>query len=62
MTATSDWAASYAEELLSPLGNRWRHVQGVTRQAQRVVAILPAGDREVLLAVRSAGKSRQSAC
>jgi len=61
MTSTSDWAASYAEEL-SPLGNRWRHVQGVTRQAQRVIAILPAGDREVLLAARSAGKCRQSGC
>jgi hypothetical protein len=28
----------------------------VTRHAQRVVAILPAGDREVLLAARSAGR------
>ena len=50
MTATSDWAASYAEELLAPLGDRWLHVQGVTRQAQRVASILAAGDRDVLLA------------
>jgi hypothetical protein len=50
MTATSDWAASYAEALLSPLGDRWLHVQGVTRQAQRVVPILPTDDRDVLVA------------
>jgi HD superfamily phosphodiesterase len=50
MTATSDWAASYAEELLSPLGDRWLHVQGVTRQAQRVTPILAVSDRDVLLA------------
>jgi HD superfamily phosphodiesterase len=46
----SDWAGSYAAELLTPLGERWRHVQGVARQAQRVSPILPAGDRDVLLA------------
>jgi hypothetical protein len=33
---TSEWAASYAEELLSPLGDQWLHVQGVARQAQGV--------------------------
>src|SRR5438034_220303 len=37
-------------ERLSPLGDRWLHVQGVARQAQRVAAILPAEDRDVLLA------------
>jgi hypothetical protein len=47
---TSDWAASYAEELLSPLGDRWLHVQGVARQAQRVAAVLPAGERDELVA------------
>ncbi|HEX6676520.1 MAG TPA: HD domain-containing protein [Actinomycetes bacterium] len=47
---TSDWAASYAEELLAPLGDRWRHVQGVARQAQRVAPILPADEREDLVA------------
>jgi hypothetical protein len=48
--ATSDWAANYAGTLLAPLGDRWLHVQGVARQAQRVAAILPASDRDVLLA------------
>jgi HD superfamily phosphodiesterase len=47
---TSEWAANYAETLLSPLGDRWLHVQGVTRQAKRVVPILPAADQDVLLA------------
>jgi hypothetical protein len=46
----SDWPASYAEELLSPLGDRWLHVQGVARQAQRVGATLPAGERDELVA------------
>ncbi len=48
--ARSDWAASYAGDLLSPLGDRWLHVRGVARQAQRVAAILPTYDRDVLLA------------
>jgi hypothetical protein len=43
-----EWAA-YAEELLSPLGDRWAHVQGVARQAGRVALILPPGDRPVLV-------------
>jgi HD superfamily phosphodiesterase len=47
---TSDWAASYAEELLSPLGDRWLHVRGVARQAQRVASILPADERDDLVA------------
>jgi HD superfamily phosphodiesterase len=47
---TSDWAASYAEDLLSPLGDRWLHVQGVARHAQRVASILPADERNDLLA------------
>jgi len=38
MTLTG-WAADYAEELLAPLGDRWAHVQGVVRQAERVAAI-----------------------
>jgi hypothetical protein len=49
MTLTG-WAAGYAEELLAPLGDRWAHVQGVVRQAERVAAILPAKEREVLVA------------
>jgi HD domain len=43
-----EWAA-YAEELLSPLGDRWEHVQGVARQADRVTLILPPEDRPVLV-------------
>jgi hypothetical protein len=46
----TEWAAGYAEELLAPLGDRWAHVQGVVRQAQEVSAILPAEEREVLVA------------
>jgi hypothetical protein len=49
MTLTG-WAAGYAEELLTPLGDRWAHVQGVVRQAQDVFAILPAEEREILVA------------
>src|SRR5215217_956196 len=49
MTLTG-WAAGYAEELLAPLGDRWAHVQGVVRQAQDVSAILPAEEREDLVA------------
>jgi HD domain len=44
------WAADYAAGLLSPLGDRWAHVQGVVRQAHRVAAILPPEEREVLVA------------
>jgi hypothetical protein len=46
MTLTG-WAADYAEELLAPLGDRWAHVQGVDRQAERVAAILPAQDDSI---------------
>lgn len=49
-TATSDWAANYAEGLLSPLGDPWLHVQGVARHAQRVVPILPTDERDDLVA------------
>jgi hypothetical protein len=46
----TEWAAHYAEELLAPLGDRWAHVQGVARQARRVAPILPAEERDVLIA------------
>jgi HD superfamily phosphodiesterase len=49
MTLTG-WAAGYAEELLAPLGDRWAHVQGVARQAHEITAILPAEEREMLVA------------
>jgi hypothetical protein len=49
MTLTG-WAADHAAELLSPLGDRWAHVQGVVGQARRVAAILLPEDREILAA------------
>jgi hypothetical protein len=48
--STTEWALRYAEELLAPLGDRWAHVRGVARRAARVSVILPAGEREVLIA------------
>ena len=45
-----EWAAGYAEELLAPLGDRWAHVRGVVRQARQIAGILPANEREVLVA------------
>jgi hypothetical protein len=47
---TSGRAASYAEELLSPLGYRWLRVQGVARQARQVTPFLPAYERDDLVA------------
>ncbi len=44
------WASSQAEAFLSPLGNRWLHVQGVARQAQRISKILDAADQPYLIA------------
>jgi len=49
MSLTS-WAASDAERLLSPLGNRWRHVRQVAEQARRVVAAVPPDDHDLLVA------------
>ena len=49
MSLTS-WAALNAERLLSPLGNRWRHVRQVAEQARRIVAIVPPEDRDLLVA------------
>lgn len=49
MSLTS-WAAPNAERLLSPLGDRWRHVQQVAGQARRIVSTVPAGDRDLLQA------------
>lgn len=49
MSLTS-WAAPTAERLLSPLGNRWRHVREVAEQARRVADTVPAGDRDLLVA------------
>lgn len=44
------WAAIQAERLLAPLGDRWLHVQAVARRARRVVRVVPADDRELLVA------------
>ena len=44
------WVEATAAELLSPLGDRWRHVQGVADQAREVSRILPPGDRPYLVA------------
>ncbi len=47
----AQWAGSYAEGLLAPLGARWAHVQAVAEQAGRVgAALLPTGERDVLMA------------
>lgn len=49
MSLTS-WAGLNAERLLSPLGNRWRHVRQVAEQARRVVVALPPDDHDLLIA------------
>jgi hypothetical protein len=48
--STSEWAQSYAEQLLAPLGDRWAHVEGVARRAGRVSVVLPLSERDVLVA------------
>lgn len=49
MSLTS-WAALEAERLLSPLGNRWRHVRQVAEQACRVADVVSPDDRDLLVA------------
>ena len=44
------WAAEAAERLIGPLGDRWLHVQAVAHEARRVAPVLPAEDRELLVA------------
>ena len=44
------WAATNAERLLPPLGNRWRHVRQVAEEARRVVAAVPPDDHDLLVA------------
>jgi hypothetical protein len=44
------WAAPHAERLLSPLGNRWRHVRQVAQQARQAVAAVSRGDHDLLIA------------
>jgi HD domain len=45
-----EWSAGEAEHLLSPLGDRWLHVQGVAMRARRVARALPVSERPRLLA------------
>jgi HD domain len=45
-----EWAATEAERLLSPLGDRWKHVRAVGECARGVGAILDREDRCYLVA------------
>jgi HD superfamily phosphodiesterase len=47
------WAKLQAERLMAPLGDRWVHVQAVADKARRVAAILPAEERDLLVAAAS---------
>lgn len=49
MSLTS-WAVANSERLLSPLGARWSHVQGVGEQARRIAHVVPVADRDLLVA------------
>lgn len=42
-------AESLARELLAPLGDRWRHTQGVAARAYELVEAVPDEDRELLV-------------
>jgi HD superfamily phosphodiesterase len=44
-----EWAAAEAERLLSPLGDRWKHVRAVGECAREVSAILDQEDRRYLV-------------
>src|SRR5262245_56165701 len=50
MSAACVWAAEQAATLLSPLGDRWRHVLGVVGAARRVMHALDPGERRWLVA------------
>ena len=45
------WASERAEVLLSPLGNRWLHVQGVIKRASWIGQIFDEEYRLLLLGV-----------
>jgi hypothetical protein len=45
-----EWAAAEAERLLSPLGDRWKHVRAVGERAHSVATILDREDRRYLVA------------
>jgi HD superfamily phosphodiesterase len=44
------WSAECATSLLSPLGNRWLHVQGVVERARQVGEAFNDDDRCCLIA------------
>ena len=44
------WASENATHYISPLGNRWLHVQGVVEQAIRIGAIFDGEERSYLIA------------
>lgn len=44
------WAKEQAASILSPLGNRWLHTQGVVKRAQHISTIFNKEDRAILLA------------
>lgn len=46
----TSWAASSAEQLLSPLRDRWSHVRQVAEQARATAEAVPHEDRDLLIA------------
>ncbi|SRR6266487_1493292 len=48
--AVIKWASKQAASLLSPLGNRWLHVQGVAKQALWVSKMFDENDQAYLIA------------
>jgi putative nucleotidyltransferase with HDIG domain len=46
----TSWAERTAEQLLTPLGDRWSHVRQVAEQARRVARVVPEGDSDLLVA------------
>jgi hypothetical protein len=45
-----EWAVAEAERLLSPLGDRWKHVRAVGECARKVGVVLDQEDRPYLIA------------
>ncbi|MBJ7597533.1 MAG: phosphohydrolase [Candidatus Nephthysia bennettiae] len=48
--STVGWAANEATRFLSPLGDRWNHVQGVVTKAHEVASVVAEVDAPVLIA------------
>jgi hypothetical protein len=49
-TGIIEWAAKHASTLISPLGDRWLHTQGVVERAQQVGGAFDEEYRELLVA------------